>query len=278
VLDRIVREQAFTILNRFAALRMMEARGILLESVAKGYQSRGFQLYQRVANGALGETGEAYCYFLFSVFDTFAADLPALFDRHAPQGHLFPRAAALLAVLKEFDAPDLEPLWGEDETIGWIYQYFNSKEERQAMRKATQPRAIAGSSPCATSSSPRAMWWNFSSTTRSAGSGSTGPAGSLACTTAVNICWRNPTIGLRLPIGCATRVRSSCSMCLRVDAFRDLRFRFVPGDLPRGVGVGGRARARVARHFNATRGGAEAAARNLFGRGGVLTRRAAADH
>jgi hypothetical protein len=138
VLDRIVREQAFTILNRLAALRMMEARGILIESVAKGYQSQGFQLYQRVANGALGETGEAYRCFLLSVFDTFAAELPALFDRHAPQGSLFPHETALLAVLKEFGAPDMEPLWGEDETIGWIYQYFNSKEERQAMRKASQ--------------------------------------------------------------------------------------------------------------------------------------------
>jgi hypothetical protein len=138
VLDRIVREQAFTVLNQLAALRMMEARGILIEPVAKGYQSRGFQLYQRVANGALGETGQAYRCFLSSVFDTFAAELPALFDRHAPHGRLFPREAALLGVLKEFDAPDLEPLWGEDETIGWIYQYFNSREERQAMRKASQ--------------------------------------------------------------------------------------------------------------------------------------------
>jgi hypothetical protein len=141
VLDRIVREQAFTILNRLAALRMMEARGILIESVAEGYQSRGFQLYQRVANGALGETGEAYRCFLLSVFDSFATALPALFDLHAPQGRLFPRETALLAVLKEFGAPDLEPLWGEDETIGWIYQYFNSREERQAMRKcSTAPR------------------------------------------------------------------------------------------------------------------------------------------
>src|SRR5439155_13997822 len=73
VLDRIVREQAFTILNTLAALRMMEARGILIESVAKGYQSQGFQLYQRVANGALGVAVAAYRCFLFSVFDTFAA-------------------------------------------------------------------------------------------------------------------------------------------------------------------------------------------------------------
>jgi hypothetical protein len=129
VLDRIVHEQAFTILNRLAALRMMEARGILIESVGKGYQSRGFQLYQRVASGALGETGETYRCFLLSVFDTFASDLPALFDRYAPQGRLFPGETTLLAVLEEFDASDLEPLWAEDETIGWIYQYFNSRTD-----------------------------------------------------------------------------------------------------------------------------------------------------
>ena len=138
VLDRIVREQAFTILNRLAALRMMEARGILIESVGKGPQSKGFQLYQRVANGALGDTGETYRSFLLSLFDLFAVDLPALFDRYAPQSRLFPRDAALTKVLEEIDHPDIAHLWGEDETIGWIYQYFNSKEERQAMRKASQ--------------------------------------------------------------------------------------------------------------------------------------------
>jgi hypothetical protein len=34
--------------------------------------------------------------------------------------------------------PEIEPLWAEDETIGWVYQYFNSKEERKAMREASQ--------------------------------------------------------------------------------------------------------------------------------------------
>jgi hypothetical protein len=31
--------------------------------------------------------------------------------------------------------PEVAPLWAEDETIGWIYQYFNSKEERKKMRE-----------------------------------------------------------------------------------------------------------------------------------------------
>lgn len=138
VLDRIVREQAFTILNRLCALRMAEARGLLIESIAKGYQSKGFQLYQRLAGTALGETGACYRLFIFSVFDEFAVDLPVLFDRFSPQGRLFPREAALLNVLQEINHPDIDPLWAEDETIGWIYQYFNSVEERRQMRAASQ--------------------------------------------------------------------------------------------------------------------------------------------
>jgi hypothetical protein len=137
-LDRIVREQAFTVLNRLAALRMAEARGLLVESVDNGFQARGFQLYIRLAGIGLGETGDAYRVYLFSVFDEFAQDLPGLFDRYSPQGRMFPREAALLQVLNLINDAHIAPLWSEDETIGWIYQYFNSKEERKAMRDASQ--------------------------------------------------------------------------------------------------------------------------------------------
>ena len=137
-LDRIVREQAFTVLNRLAALRMAEARGLLIESVGIGYQAKGFRLYARLAGTGLGETGDAYRAYLQSVFDEFALDLPGLFDRFSPQGRLFPREAALIQVLALINHGEIEPLWAEDETIGWIYQYFNSKEERKAMRDASQ--------------------------------------------------------------------------------------------------------------------------------------------
>jgi type I restriction-modification system DNA methylase subunit len=137
-LERIVREQAFTVLNRLAALRMAEARGLLIESVGNSYQAKGFQLYARLAGTGLGETGDAYRVYLFSVFDELAQDLPGLFDRYSPQGRLFPREASLLQLLALINDAEIEPLWAEDETIGWIYQYFNSKEERKAMRDASQ--------------------------------------------------------------------------------------------------------------------------------------------
>ena len=131
-LQRILREQAFTVLNRLSALRMAEARGLIVEAVAKGYQSTGYQLYSRLAGSALGETGEAYRSYLFSLFDELAVDLPPLFDRFSPQGRLFPRETALLKLLELINNPEIDALWAEDETIGWMYQYFNTKEERKA--------------------------------------------------------------------------------------------------------------------------------------------------
>ncbi|GFH62753.1 MAG: BREX-1 system adenine-specific DNA-methyltransferase [Candidatus Desulfovibrio kirbyi] len=137
-LQRIAREQAFTVLNRLCALRMAEARGLLIESIGKGYQSQGFQLYQRLAGSALGETGDCYRHFLFSIFDEFAIDLSSLFNRFSPQGRLFPGESALLALLEQINHHELEPLWAEDETLGWMYQYFNQKTERDAMRQASR--------------------------------------------------------------------------------------------------------------------------------------------
>ena len=138
VLDRIVREQAFTVLNRLAALRMAEARGFLLESIAKAHSSKGFQLYRQLSGTAHGETGDAYRNYLFSLFDEFSLDLAVLFDRHSAQGRLFPRETALLELLAEINHHEIEHLWAEDETIGWIYQYFNSQEERKKMRDPKQ--------------------------------------------------------------------------------------------------------------------------------------------
>ncbi len=141
VLDRIVREQAFTILNRLVALRMCEARDLLKESIGSGTNSQGFQLFQRLAGAGLGETAETYRAYVLSVFDEFAVDLGVLFERFSPMGLLFPSETSLLGVLGLIDDPELAELWGEDETIGWLYQYFNSKEERKKMRdESSAPR------------------------------------------------------------------------------------------------------------------------------------------
>jgi hypothetical protein len=144
---RITREQAFTVLNRLAALRMAEEREIVLECVRHGLQSEGFQLFQQTAGSAFGDTWQAYRAYLLVIYDEIAIDLGVLFSRWDPAGLLFPGKDALEAVLKELGGTgtamareeispeEFNAIWSEDETIGWIYQYYNDQAERKKMRE-----------------------------------------------------------------------------------------------------------------------------------------------
>jgi hypothetical protein len=136
--ERVVLEISFTVLNRLAALRLCEERGLVIECVRKGAASDGFRLFERVSGGALGTRYDTYLVFLGCVFDEAALDLGVLFDRYIPQSAVFPTERCLADVLSELNKPELTELWKEDETIGWIYQYFNPQEERRAMREASQ--------------------------------------------------------------------------------------------------------------------------------------------
>jgi predicted RNA methylase len=145
---QLIREQAFTILNRFSAIRMAEERNIIPETIKKGYNSEGFQVFDQLSGGAqTAEQFERYTWFLNAMFDELAIDLPAVFDRFSPYALLFPSEKVMLELLDIIDDKDLniyreegqQPinLWEEDETIGWIYQYYNSREEISAMREAS---------------------------------------------------------------------------------------------------------------------------------------------
>lgn len=134
---RVVHEQAFTVLNRLSALRMCEERDLVQECVRSGYDSKGFRLYEQAANKLGGDTYSRYRLFLQLLFDELAIDLGVLFDRFSLHGMLFPRENALKELLQQINTPALTSIWAEDEAIGWVYQYFNSQDERQAMRKAS---------------------------------------------------------------------------------------------------------------------------------------------
>lgn len=141
-LEQFVRETAFTALNRLAALKLMEhpSRGLIQESVAKGKESRGVQLFQRVSPEACrGEPDGGYRLYLDALFDDLSRELDVLFDRDLPNAIVFPSEACLKEVLEAMNDPSLSAAWAEDETIGWIYQYFTPKELRDQSHKKGAP-------------------------------------------------------------------------------------------------------------------------------------------
>ena len=138
---RVLREQAFTVLNRFAALRMAEERGLIPESIAGGVTSKGAQVFADLAGPGLGGAYDRYRVYLDRLLDELALDLRVLFDRFSPLGLLFPRENVLTDLLAAINASDIAQVWAADEAIGWIYQYFNDPEERKQMRnESSAPR------------------------------------------------------------------------------------------------------------------------------------------
>ena len=141
-LPRLLLEQAYTFLNRLTALRLAEEREIVMECLRRGRQSEGFvELFSLYTDRAY-ETGDArYAAFVRANFDRLARELPGLFGAYSPYGLLWPRQAAFDTVLAHLRRPELAFAWDADETLGWLYQYFNSDAERQEMRaRSRAPR------------------------------------------------------------------------------------------------------------------------------------------
>jgi hypothetical protein len=136
-----IRDAAFTTLNRFAALKMLEPRGLVKECISRGENSIGFTEFCGLAPALKTADGAGYRFYIESIFDELSTEVKVLFDRRDPAAVLWPKKATFDEILEILNGADLKEVWEEDETIGWIYQFFNSGEERRQMRdESAAPR------------------------------------------------------------------------------------------------------------------------------------------
>jgi hypothetical protein len=133
-----LREAAFHTLNRFVALKMLEARKLVQECISRGEDSAGFKEFIALAPGLVALPDKGYRLYVETIFDEIAQEVRALFDRRDAATLLWPRRQALLDLLAALNDPEVASVWGEDETIGWVYQYFNGEDERRQMRAESQ--------------------------------------------------------------------------------------------------------------------------------------------
>ena len=159
-LDQLIREIAFTHLNRFCAYKMMEARDVYVggqkfrEAVSRGVHSNGVKFYladhpddERKYNS--GQQDVAYRHFLDWLGSLLSDEIGILFSPNDPANRLYPRQSTLDEVLNLLSTGGMKPdetelrdqwpsIWLSDETIGWVYQYFTPKELRDQARKESQ--------------------------------------------------------------------------------------------------------------------------------------------
>jgi len=142
-LEQLIREIAFTHLNRLCAYKMMEARGLIREAVSRGLKSQGFFFYlaehpedEKLHKG--GQQDLAYQHFLDWLGGTLSGEIGVLFNPNDPANRIYPSQRVLDEILALINDEELKDIWSHDETIGWVYQYFTPKELRDKARKESQ--------------------------------------------------------------------------------------------------------------------------------------------
>ncbi len=147
-LDQLIREIAFTHLNRFCAYKMMEARQVYVgdqkfrEAVSRGVNSNGVKFYlaDHPDDERLYTTGQqdvAYRHFLDWLGGLLSEEIGILFSPNDSANRLYPTQKVIDEVLALLNDEPLAEIWTQDETIGWVYQYFTPKELRDEARKAS---------------------------------------------------------------------------------------------------------------------------------------------
>ena len=147
-LEQLIREIAFTHLNRLCAYKMMEVRDVYVggqkfrEAVSRGLIGGVPVLPGRSPRGRATVqcrgAEEAYRHFLNRLGGTLSQEIGVLFSPTDPANRVYPPQRVLNEVLDLINSEELEGIWSEDETIGWVYQYFTPKELRDQARKESQ--------------------------------------------------------------------------------------------------------------------------------------------
>lgn len=133
-ITRLIREAAFSHINRLIAVRIAEAIGLIPETMARGLSSVGFMDFTQLSPTVGSSDWSRFSVFIRICADELAADIPVLFDPRNPLLSLEPTEQVLNRVVDEIViTPD--EIWRAPDVLGWAYQFFNSGEERHKMRK-----------------------------------------------------------------------------------------------------------------------------------------------
>ena len=142
--ETFVRDSAFTFLNRAVGLRCLEARGLLLvdgqpETVFTLDPARNASsLYWRVRNELPAATSprDVWRETLRRAGEAVSQQVRVLFDPQSEFAALFPQQATVQKVAEALNAPEVPAAaYLQDEFVGWVYQYYNTREKQKVYDK-----------------------------------------------------------------------------------------------------------------------------------------------
>jgi len=124
----VAREAARSHFNRLCAFKLLEARQLIAETIGNGMESATFTAFLQAARAgsaslASHERYRAYCDFLMEQGRVLAPLLPLLFGQTDAASAIYPPETSLTRALARINDAALAPVWADDDTLDWLYQY-----------------------------------------------------------------------------------------------------------------------------------------------------------
>lgn len=164
--EKLVEELTFTLFNRLAALKVMEAHILHPEIITRrerhGNRSFAHLAWLEANPNARNEEIEGLLPFLEDQLQSLASDIPLFSPKHPY--HLLPTAIELLQIINAFNAveedndviktveqtPDTNDhfpttIWQSDDILGWLYESYNNskKEAHKASKEKTEYNKVS---------------------------------------------------------------------------------------------------------------------------------------
>ena len=147
--EKLVEELTFTLFNRIAAMKVMEAHTLHPEIITRrethGGRSFAHLVWLEQNPGARAEESEGLMSFFEEQLEKLKEDIP-LFSPQHPY-HLLPTTIELLRIIEAFNKVDNDSdllhgsndnndsIWESDDILGWLYESYN--EPKKAAHKAS---------------------------------------------------------------------------------------------------------------------------------------------
>lgn len=134
--EKLVEELTFTLFNRLAALKVMEAHTLFPEIITQR-ETHGGRSFAHLAwleqyPEQRAEEAEGLVAFMEAQFTNLSAEIP-LFSTSHPY-HLLPTAIELSGIITAFnqvenDAQVENDIWRSDDVLGWLYESYNNQKK-----------------------------------------------------------------------------------------------------------------------------------------------------
>lgn len=148
--SEFIKEASYTWINRLLGLKCMECRGLIEEVITTkpeyGGRSKRHRDFRDKNPDKAAKPDDALPACLFSAFEEVTEEIKVLFDPKNEYSLVIPRYPTLKKAIEKINTELDYNTYREDEFLGWVYQYFNSREKDRVFEEVrTKKKKISGS-------------------------------------------------------------------------------------------------------------------------------------